>query len=116
MRTSASFTALPKCSSSERPFTPISPSPGRRRTAVIARIEIGRVGRLVLALQDARDTRREATERLVRRIDDEPLPDDLAFAEAVRLRAHRSPCSSAVPAWRRPRTTLRRLSPWAGAI
>ena len=32
IRTSASLTALPKCSSSERPLTTISPSPGSSRT------------------------------------------------------------------------------------
>src|SRR4051812_14981577 len=36
MRTSCSFTALPKCSSSDRPLMTISPSPGRRRTRAIA--------------------------------------------------------------------------------
>src|SRR4051812_26480933 len=36
MRTSASDTALPKCSSSVRPLTMISPSPGRSRTRAIA--------------------------------------------------------------------------------
>src|SRR4051794_40103880 len=36
IRTSVSLTALPKCSSSERPLTTISPSPGSRRTRAIA--------------------------------------------------------------------------------
>src|SRR4051794_38262782 len=36
MRTSVSLKGLPKCSSSERPLTTISPSPGSRRTRAIA--------------------------------------------------------------------------------
>src|SRR4051812_38065271 len=36
IRTSVSLTALPKCSSSDRPLTTISPSPGSSRTRAIA--------------------------------------------------------------------------------
>ena len=56
---------------------------------MIARVEVRRVRRLVLALEHARDPRREAAERLVRRVDDEPAPLDLALADRVGLRAHR---------------------------
>jgi hypothetical protein len=42
-------------------------------------VEVRRVGRLVLALEDARDPRREAAERLVGRVDDVPASLDLAL-------------------------------------
>src|SRR5436309_3558236 len=229
IRTSASLTALPKCSSSVRPFTTISPSPGRRRTRaiavlrrpvpekkagvvidgsssgerlrplglmrmvgtgvdlelpelldpetgsrqhplhgaaddflgptlqemteglllqalrmaampdvqlrfllvachgdpgrvqddhVVAGVEVRRPGRLVLALEHARNARRETSERLVRRIHDVPAPLDLALADRVGLRAHASRVVSValVPLLDRPIATRRSDSPLAGAI
>src|SRR3954453_6597122 len=82
---------------------------------VVARVEVRRPGRLVLALEDARDPRREAPERLVGRVDDEPAPIDLALSRRVGLRVHRSSCSPIGRSVRRPRTTRRRQSPLAGA-
>src|SRR4051812_20237886 len=82
---------------------------------VIAGIEVRRPGRLVLALEDARDPRREAPKRLVGRVDDEPAPIDLALSGRVGLRVHRSSCSPIDRSVRRPRTTRRRQSPLAGA-
>src|SRR5512140_2262224 len=55
---------------------------------VIARVEVRRPGRLVLALEDASDARGEAAERLVRRVHDEPASLDLALAHRVGLRVH----------------------------
>src|SRR3954451_4896328 len=82
---------------------------------VIARVEVRRPGRLVLAFEDARDPRREAPERLVGRVDDEPAPIDLTLSRRVGLRVHRSSCSPIGRSVRRPRTTRRRHSPLAGA-
>src|SRR5262245_13694208 len=87
---------------------------------MVAGVEVGLPGRLVLALEDARDPRRQAAKRLVGGIDDVPAPLDLAFACRVGLRAHRfssvscSVRSICFPAGR-PRATRRRLSPCAGA-
>src|SRR6185295_8250703 len=86
---------------------------------VVAAVEVRRPGRLVLALEDASDTRGEAAERLARRIHDEPVPLDLALSRCVRLVVHQSSCpvSGCVPfrSLRRPSTTRRRQSPRAGA-
>ena len=60
---------------------------------MVARVEGGLVGRLVLALEDVRDPRREAAERLVRRVDDVPASLDLALSDRIGLRVHRSSCS-----------------------
>ena len=76
----------------------------------------GCVRRLVLALEDVRDPRRQAAERLVGGIDDVPASFDLALACRVGLRAHRfSVVSCSFVPTRRPRATRRRLSPCAGA-
>src|SRR5215213_994650 len=50
---------------------------------VVAAVETRLVGRLVLALEDARDARGKAAERLVRRIDDVPAPVDLALTDRI---------------------------------
>src|SRR5256885_14660654 len=57
---------------------------------VIAAVEVRRPGRLVLALEDAGDARGESTERLARRIDDEPVAVDLTLSRRVRLVVHQS--------------------------
>ena len=84
---------------------------------VVARVEVRRVGRLVLALEDAGDPRRQAAERLVRGIDDEPASLDLALTNRVGLSRSsvlsRLHVSSPV---RRPRATRRRQRPFAGAV
>src|SRR5450759_4058103 len=79
---------------------------------VIAAVQVGRVGRLVLAHEDAGDPRREPAERLVRRVDDVPASLDLRLPERIRLRGHVSPFISRAT---RPMTTRRRQSPFAGA-
>src|SRR5262245_60963703 len=79
---------------------------------VVATVEVRRPGRLVLAFEDTGDTRGEATERLARRIHDEPLSLDLALSRGVRLVVHHSSCPVLAP---RPRTTRRRQRPLAGA-
>src|SRR5262245_23826914 len=91
---------------------------------VVAGVEVGLPGGLVLALEDARDPRRKAPQRLVGGIDDVPAPFDLALACRVGLRAHQFSsvsCSdrsvrSVLSPIRRPRATRRRVSPCAGAI
>src|SRR4051794_1648935 len=60
---------------------------------VVAAVEAGLVGRLVLALEDARDARGKAAQRLVRRIHDVPAPVDLTLTDRIGLRVHRSSCS-----------------------
>src|SRR3954447_21378299 len=65
-------------------------SRGVQHDDVIPRVEARLVGWLVLALEDARDARGKAAERLVRRVDDVPASLDLARADRVGLRAHRS--------------------------
>src|SRR5512146_1742869 len=82
---------------------------------VVARVEVRRVGGLVLPLEDARDLGREAAERLARRVHDEPPSLDLALPSRVGLRVHRSSRPSSFPCLRRPRTTRRRHNPRAGA-
>src|SRR5450432_4462729 len=46
---------------------------------VVARVEVGGVGWLVLADEDVGDPRRKAAEGLIRRVNDEPAPVDLAL-------------------------------------
>src|SRR5262245_18082993 len=91
---------------------------------VVTGVQVGLPGGLVLALEEARDPRRKAPQRLVGGIDDVPAPLDLAFACRVGLRAHqfssvscsvRSVRSVLFPT-RRSRATRRRASPCAGAI
>src|SRR4029079_12860767 len=87
---------------------------------VVAGVEVGLPGGLVLAFEDVRDPRRQAPERLVGGIDDIPAPFDLALACRVGLRAHQfSSVSCSVSSVRcpvrRPRATRRRLSPCGGA-
>src|SRR4029079_10690490 len=57
---------------------------------VVARVQARLIGRLVLALEDVRDARGEAAERLVRRVDDVPASLDLALSDRIGLRVHRS--------------------------
>src|SRR6188472_4420567 len=80
---------------------------------VVARVEAGLVCRLVLALEDVRDARGEAAERLVRRVDDVPASLDLALSDRIGLRVHRSSFSPFVHP-RAPKATWRRHSPFAG--
>src|SRR4051812_42377133 len=89
---------------------------------VVTGVEVRRPHRLVLAPEDAGDARGEATEGLVRRIDDKPFPLDLAFAHRIGLRVHWSSIVSCCSWLRslvfrpvRPSATLRRQSPRAGA-
>src|SRR4249919_429942 len=82
---------------------------------VVARVEAGLVGRLVLALEDVRDTRGEAAERLVRRVHDVPASLDLALPDRMGLRVHRSSCSPFGSPGCRPRATRLRHKPLAGA-
>src|SRR5687768_17190447 len=86
---------------------------------VIAAVEVRGPGGLVLALEDASHARREAAERLARRIHDEPAALDLTQSRGVRLVVHQSSCpalsSVLACSCRRPRTTRRRQSPRAGA-
>src|SRR4051812_3899349 len=82
---------------------------------VVARVEIRLVGRLVLALEDARDARGEAAERLVRRVNDVPAAHDLALSDRVGLRVHRSSFSPFDRCDARPMATCRRFNPLAGA-
>src|SRR6478752_7111793 len=86
-------------------------APGVEDDHVVARVEARLVGRLVLALEDVRDARGEAAERLVRRVDDVPASLDLALSDRIGLRVHRSSFSPFV----RPRATCLRHSPLAGA-
>src|SRR6478672_11859406 len=65
-------------------------APGVEDDHVVARVEARLVGRLVLALEDVRDARGEAAERLVRRVDDVPASLDLALSDRIGLRVHRS--------------------------
>src|SRR6476619_6612381 len=60
---------------------------------VVAGVEAWLVGRLVLALEDTRDTRGEPAEGLVRRVDDVPASVDLALTDRIGLRVHRSSSS-----------------------
>src|SRR5258706_14026723 len=57
---------------------------------VVTGIEVRRIGRLVLALENARNPRGEPAERPARRVDDEPASFDLALTDRVCLRVHRS--------------------------
>src|SRR5690349_17393715 len=82
---------------------------------VVAAVHVGRIGGLVLALEDVRDPRREAAERLVRRVDDVPASLDLALPRRIGLRVRAHSSSSLSSTGRRPRTTRRRQSPLAGA-
>src|SRR4051794_26404551 len=82
---------------------------------VVARVEIRLVGRLVLALEDARDARGEAAERLVRRVNDVPAAHDLALSDRVGLRVHRSSFSPFDRCDVRPMAPRRRFNPLAGA-
>src|SRR6476646_9694830 len=82
---------------------------------VVARVEAGLVGRLVLALEDARDTRGQAPERLVRRVHDVPASLDLALPDRIGLRVHRSSCSPFGSPGCGPRATRLRHKPLAGA-
>src|SRR5258708_18003118 len=86
---------------------------------MIAGVEVRGPGRLVLAGEDEGDARGETTQRLIRRIDDEPAALDLALSRGIRLVVHQSSCPVAVsvPVYscRRPRATRRRLRPFAGA-
>src|SRR3954447_11253730 len=82
---------------------------------VVAGVEIRLVGRLVLALEDARDARGEAAERLVRRVNDVPAAHDIALSDRVGLRVHRSSFSPFDRCDARPMATCRRFNPLAGA-
>src|SRR5258708_21204429 len=86
---------------------------------MIAGVEVRGPGRLVLAGEDEGDARGETTQRLIRRIDDEPAALDLACSRAVRLGVHASSCPGSIALScclaSRPRTTRRRHSPRAGA-
>src|SRR3990172_9551087 len=87
---------------------------------VVARVEVLRVGGLVLPGEDAGDLCREAAECLARRVNDEPASLDLALPDRVGLGVHRSSSSPLLRSRRpmttgRPTTTLRRHSPFAGA-
>ena len=88
---------------------------GVQHDHVVARVDVRGVGGLVLALEDTGDPRRQAAERLVRRVNDVPASLDLAFTRRVGLGGHGSPCSPSSLGGR-PRTTRRRLSPCGGAL
>src|SRR5262245_29948641 len=82
---------------------------------VIAGIEVGLEGGLVLALEDARDARGKPTQRLIRRVNDVPASLDLALAGRIGLRVHRSSSSPFGSPGGRPRATRLRQRPLAGA-